>query len=152
MEKLNKTLKSAEKLGDRKLARELRLDMLSFIAKTAQTQQTGIFQVFRDNSATYPTRQNVQVERGGDGTRHEYDTGPKHPKMNSKREQVSGTLSTRYSPDHVGVQVRRLADGVVQDPYTNKIYDWNSGFKTESGEEVPGGGVALQTDLTPRNY
>jgi hypothetical protein len=48
----------------------------------------------------------------------------------------------------VGIQARRLADGVYQDPYTNKVYDWNEGFETEDGQIFGGGGVSLQTDLT----
>ena len=62
-------------------------------------------------------------------------------------EYVATHLSTRYSPDRVGVQAKRVSDGVFQDPYTNKIYDYNEGFKTEDGRDFPPGHAALQTSI-----
>lgn len=61
-------------------------------------------------------------------------------------------LSTRYDPDHPGVQLTRIGDGVWQSEMTKKIYDFNDGFKLENGKAVPGGSVAAQTDVDHLNY
>lgn len=150
MKKIQNILKMAEKANDRKLSRELRLaaiEAISEIKKEAQSTQSGIFQVFRDGIVEYPTRQNKTMERGGTAPKELYDLGPDHKKMDPKRRPHDRSLSTRYSPDRPGVQARRIADGVYQDPYTNKLYDWNDGFSTEDGEKFSGGNVSLQTDL-----
>lgn len=152
MERIKKILEQADKSGDRRLARKLRLAALEGIAdfkKTAQSMQSGIFQVFRDGITEYPTRENKTTERGGPkvNTKELYDLEPDHKKMKPERRPHDRSMSTRYSPDRVGVQARRLADGVYQDPYTNKIYDWNAGFSTEDGQKFNGGHVSLQTDM-----
>lgn len=151
MKRVAKILEEASKSGDRKLARSLRkaaLEGINEMAKEAQSKQTGIFQVFRDGITEYPTRENKLTGRGGTHNSEElYGLGPDHKKMDSSRKPHDRSLSTRYSPDRPGVQARRLADGVYQDPYTNKIYDWNEGFSTEDGQKFEGGHVALQTDL-----
>ena len=152
MERITKILEQADKSGNRKLARELRLVALEGIAeftKTAQSMQSGVFQVFRDGIVDYPTRENQLTERGGPKVKTDelYGLGPEHKKMKTKRRPHDRTMSTRYSPDRVGVQARRIADGVYQDPYTNKIYDWNEGFSTEDGQSFGGGHVSLQTDM-----
>jgi len=66
-------------------------------------------------------------------------------------KEYDRSLSTRYVPSKPGVQARRIADGVYQDPITNKTYDWNEGFKTEEGETFNGGRVSLQTDIFSRH-
>lgn len=155
MNRIAKILEQAEKSGNRKLARKLRLDALEGLVefeKKAQSAQSGIFQVFRDEVIEYPYRENKTTERGGKkvDTEKLYGLGPEHKKMDSDRRPHDRSLSTRYSPDRVGIQARRLADGVYQDPYTNKIYDWNDGFTTEDGQKFSGGHVSLQTDLTTK--
>ena len=150
MNRITNILKQAEKSGNRKLARKLRMDALDgLLEKKAQSAQSGIFQNFRDDKIEYPYRENKITERGGTRNKKEdlYNLSPEHKKMDSKRRPHDRGLSTRYSPDRVGVQARRLADGVYQDPYTNKIYDWNDGFTTEDGQKFNGGHVSLQTDL-----
>jgi hypothetical protein len=150
MERVKKILEQAEQTGNRKLARKLRLDVLESMMefeKTAQSMQSGIFQVFRDGVVDYPTRENATTERGGKAEKDLYNLEPEGKKMDSKRRPHDRSLSTRYSPDRVGVQARRIADGVYQDPYTNKLYNWNDGFKTEDGQSFGGGSVQLQTDL-----
>lgn len=57
------------------------------------------------------------------------------------------TLSTRYSPDRVGVQALRVDDDSVADPYTGKIYRKSEGYKLENGTVVPGGSISLQTKI-----
>jgi hypothetical protein len=60
---------------------------------------------------------------------------------------MEAPLSTRYSPDHPGVQVARVGEGLWQDGLTGKVYDYQAGFTTERGVKVPGGSVSGQTDL-----
>lgn len=149
MNKISKILEQTIGLDDRKISREIRLAAVSgldYIIKEAQSSQAGIFQHFRDGIIEYPTRQNTQVQRGGEAKKELYPIAS-HPKVDITEEPINRTLSTRYSPDRVGIQARRIADGVIQDPLTNKTYDWNEGFTTESGETFDGGSVELQTDF-----
>lgn len=57
----------------------------------------------------------------------------------------SHALQTRYSPDFPGVNLMRISDGVYQDMMTHKVYDFNRGFTSESGEVFLGGSTAHQT-------
>lgn len=149
MSRISNLIKEASKIEDRNLSRELRKVALEYINKSAQTQQTGIFQTFRDDIMEYPTRQSLTKERGGEVSDKKYDLNDdKKEKVDVKTREYDRSLSTRYSPDRVGIQARRLADGIYQDPYTNKTYDWNEGFKTEDGQVFGGGSVALQSNLT----
>lgn len=152
MSRVSSLLTDIEKLSDRRLSRKLRastIEVASEFIKEAQSTQTGVFQNFRDDVIEYPTRNNQTAIRGGEvDAKKLYNLSDAvTTKMDSSRKLPSNTLSTRYSPDHVGVQARRIADGVYQDPYTNKIYDWNEGFTTEDGRKYTGGHVSLQTDL-----
>jgi hypothetical protein len=146
---LNSVLKQANKLEDRKLARELRVSALYSMLKTAD----GLLQHFQGTPAEFNTREQYTAERGGkDDSSKLYGVGlPDHKKTDLSTDTFDRSLSTRYSPDRVGVQARRVSDGVSQDPVTNKIYDWNEGFKTEDGETFNGGGVSLQTDIIHRS-
>ncbi len=60
-------------------------------------------------------------------------------------------LSNRYCPDHTGVPVKRLEDGIVQCTLDNKTYNYNEGFTTMKGEKVPGGDVAQNTKTMLEN-
>jgi hypothetical protein len=144
--KVSFILKQAHNLNDKKLARQLRKDALLLINKYAE--ELGILQNTKGTPVKYETKENLTTQRGGkDNGYKKYDTGPEHQKSNLKVDEVPRSLSTRYSPDRIGVQARRISDGVYQDPITNKIYDWNEGFTTEDGQDFPGGQVSLQTDL-----
>jgi hypothetical protein len=57
------------------------------------------------------------------------------------------SLSTRYSPDRVGVQARRVDDDSVADPFTGKIYRRSEGYELENGTVIPGGSISLQTKI-----
>jgi len=150
--KIGKILKETKKLKDRNLAGKIRMSAIDAINKSAQ-QNYGILQDFDSKPNTYSTREHKQVGRGGkDDSEKLYGVGlPDHQKSDLSVDRFDRSLSTRYSPDRVGVQARRIADGVYQDPITNKIYDWNDGFKTEDGETFTGGGVALQSDIIHRS-
>lgn len=151
MKKISDILNKTARLDDRKLSRDIRLAAISgldVMIKEAQSTQAGIFQHFRDGIIEYPTRQNTMVERGGKLPKEkELYPVADHPEIDTTTREYSRSLSTRYSPDRVGIQARRLADGVYQDPYTNKIYNWNEGFTTEDGAEFNGSSVELQTDI-----
>jgi|15BtaG_2_1085339.scaffolds.fasta_scaffold06616_2 hypothetical protein len=124
---------------------------ISELHKLAASDQHGIFQHFQSNVADDATREKYLSERGGEApsrdTESLYNLSPEHKDSKVTAPEISPSLSTRYSPDRVGVQARRIGDGIMQDPYTNKIYDYNEGFKTEDGREFPGGSPSLQTDI-----
>ena len=149
MTKVSKIIAQSRKVGDRKFARQIRSSALKAIIKNAD--QYGILQGLQGGPKDYETREHKKVERGGKVDSKLYGVGlPEHKDTDLSEEKYNRSLSTRYSPDRVGVQSRRLSDGVYQDPITNKIYDWNEGFKTEDGESFSGGGVSLQTDIMYR--
>jgi len=128
--------------SSRAMERYKRLNKLATLTESTQ-----------GNSDIYNlTRERVLQERGGkDDSSLLYGVGlPEHKDVELSMRKVPRSLSTRYSPDRPGVMVSRLADGIVQDPYTNKVYNWLEGFKTESGDEFPGGSVSLQTELNHR--
>lgn len=58
---------------------------------------------------------------------------------------LEAPLQTRYPPDRPGGQMTRITDGVYQDIVTGIIYDYKAGYKTQKGNEVPGGSVENQT-------
>lgn len=144
--KVSSILKQASKLVDRKFARELRVSALYTMIKIAED---GILQHPVGTPTTYPTPKPYTVERGGkDDSDKIYGVGyGPRKKTDLSEDTYNRSLSTRYSPDRVGVQARRVSDGVYQDPITNKVYDWNEGFTTEDGQKFEGGRVSLQTDL-----
>jgi len=121
------------------------------LRKLALGDQHGAFQHFQSNVAEYATRERYLATRGGEllgrDTASLYGITPDHEDSYIPSETGATHLSTRYSPDRVGVQAMRVSDGVFQDPYTNKVYDYNEGFKTEDGREFPGGGAALQSSM-----
>ena len=150
---------SSESRSDRRAARVGFLDYCKF-EKIAQEEQHGILQHFRSENRGYPTRDQYHTMRGvpsdpspgqtpSDSSEMSrlYGVNPEHKDSELLEMNRSRSLSTRYSPDRVGVQARRVSDGVWQDPYTNRTYDYNDGFTTESGEAVPGGHVALQSHM-----
>jgi hypothetical protein len=149
--KINNILAHAKK-ADRSLARQLRkaaVEATLEMAKEASStnEQHGIFQNMQGGSQDYPTREQSTHQRGGsNGGVNKYDTGPKHEKSKISYPEAPRTLSTRYSPDRVGVQAP-TKEGIQIDPLTGKEYNWNEGFTTETGEKFPGGSVDQQTDI-----
>lgn len=122
------------------------------LSKVADREQNGIFQHFQTNVTDYATREKYLSQRGGEPVGRSTDdlyglSAEGDDSYMPEQENKVNHLSTRYSPDRPGVQTRRIADGVFQDPYTNKIYDYNDGFKTEDGREFSGGSPALQSSL-----
>lgn len=122
------------------------------LSKVADREQNGIFQHFQTNVTDYATREKYLSQRGGEPVGRSTDdlyglSAEGDDSFVPEQENKVNHLSTRYSPDRPGVQTRRIADGVFQDPYTNKIYDYNDGFKTEDGREFSGGSPAFQSSL-----
>jgi hypothetical protein len=63
---------------------------------------------------------------------------------------LEAPLNTRYCPDHPGVQIARVGEHEYQCSLDKKKYNWEAGFKLMTGEHVPGGSVAEQTQI-PHN-
>lgn len=63
----------------------------------------------------------------------------------------SHPLLTRYSPDYPGVMMLRISDGVYQDLLSKKVYDFRTGFISDTGTRYHGGSVAFQTP-SAQNY
>ena len=123
------------------------------LTKTSQ-EQHGMFQHFQSGEQEYDLREELLTQRSGDGAGRSdsdslYGVFPEQSDASNQYAEPQRSLSTRYSPDRVGVQARRVSDGVYQDPYTNKVYDYNEGFKTENGEEFSPSSVDNQTKLYP---
>ncbi len=152
--KVYEILKDINSLEDKSLIRQARRSIVTAyhgMTKFAADDQHGIFEVFQAGILDYPTREQNLTERGGESVQREklYGLSPEHKDIKIKLKEPAKSLSTRYSPDRVGIQARHISDGVYQDPYTNKIYDWNEGFTSEDGKVYPAGSVDLQSDLYP---
>lgn len=64
---------------------------------------------------------------------------------------ADGTLSTRYCPDHNGLQAIRIAEYIYQCPVDGKIYNYTNGYINYKGQQVMGGSISNQTPKTT-NY
>lgn len=62
-------------------------------------------------------------------------------------EENEASLSTRYCPDHPGVQAMPIEDGVIRCSLDGKTYNFKEGFTTEKGNVVPGTSIENQTKL-----
>lgn len=149
--KIIKIINTIDGIKNPSLARSVRtatLEGILSLFKSAQ-DQTGIMSNYNDNNAIdYTTReQYLQNRKSESFNREDLYSESDHEDVQYSEVEPSRSLSTRYSPDRVGIQVRRIGDGVYQDPYTNKVYDWNTGFKTESGDDFAGGSVDLQSKV-----
>jgi hypothetical protein len=64
---------------------------------------------------------------------------------------LESPLQTRSCPDHPGASMTRLEDHVFQCSLDKRIYDYKSGYDLLNGSKVPGGDVAMQTDVMNEN-
>jgi len=55
---------------------------------------------------------------------------------------------SRTCPEHAGALVARVGDGVWQCSLDKKVFDFNEGFTTITGEKVTGGSIASQSDFS----
>lgn len=58
---------------------------------------------------------------------------------------MEAPLSSRYCPDHPGVQIARVGEHMWQCEMDKKTYNFETGFELNNGTKVPGGDVAQQT-------
>jgi hypothetical protein len=65
--------------------------------------------------------------------------------MTKEYRILEAPLSSRYCPDHPGAQMARVGEHQFQCELDKKTYNYETGFTMNSGEKVPGGDVALQT-------
>lgn len=61
------------------------------------------------------------------------------------QQPYEGSLSTRYCPDHNGVQAIRISERIYQCPIDGKVYNYEVGYTNYQGQKVPGGSIAAQT-------
>ena len=66
-------------------------------------------------------------------------------KMAKEYKIMEAPLSTRYCPDHPGVQIARIGEHIWQCEMDKKSYNFETGFELINGNKVPGGDVAEQT-------
>lgn len=65
---------------------------------------------------------------------------------------MQSPLSTRYDPDHPGVMLNRIGEGIWQSEMTKKLYNFNEGYTLNTGVKVPGSDVSEQTQVDPREF
>lgn len=66
-------------------------------------------------------------------------------KMAKEYKIMEAPLSSRYCPDHPGVQIARIGEHIWQCEMDKKSYNFETGFELINGNKVPGGDVAEQT-------
>jgi len=66
-------------------------------------------------------------------------------KMTEVYKILEAPLSSRYCPDHPGVQIARVGEHMWQCELDKKSYNYETGFELNNGVKVPGGDVAQQT-------
>ena len=54
-------------------------------------------------------------------------------------------LSTRHCPEHPGTGVIRIGENIYQCEMDKRIYNYQEGYKTMKGNEIPGSDVSEQT-------
>jgi hypothetical protein len=59
---------------------------------------------------------------------------------------LQAPLNTRHCPDHPGVMLVRIKDGLFYCPLNSKQYDFYNGYTTEKGNNIPGTTVQQQND------
>lgn len=72
--------------------------------------------------------------------------------MTKHYDILEAPLSTRYCPDHPGVQIARIGEHMWQCEMDKKSYNFETGFELINGSKVPGGDVAQQTQSVSIPY
>lgn len=105
------------------------------------------------NVTSYSTREKALDDLKNKDVKLPYVEDPYHNNDSDKKDTKMApnlkprSLSTRYSPDRVGVQALRVDDDSIADPYTGKIYRKSEGYTLENGTVIPGGSISLQTKI-----
>lgn len=68
--------------------------------------------------------------------------------MTKQFKILESPLSSRYCPDHPGVQIARIGEHMWQCEMDKKSYNFETGFTLNNGDKVPGGDVAEQTQMS----
>lgn len=120
-------------------------------AKTDMTCQLAKFANYMDSVGLYKIADNIDETLG-------YGFFPKERPLEEESKEPElvqppreGSLSTRYCPDHIGVQAARISERVYQCPIDGKVYNYELGYENYQGQKVPGGSIAAQTP-TSSNY
>lgn len=121
------------------------------ISKRAASDQSGFFQSFQGAVLDTHTRDEYLSKKHNTPANRDHESlyglGPDHKDSEATiGVAVSPHLSTRYVPGHVGLSARRIGDGVVQNPLTGEVFDYNEGFKVGDKVYNPGD-VSMQTSL-----
>jgi hypothetical protein len=64
--------------------------------------------------------------------------------MTKKYKVLEAPLSTRYCPDHPGVQIMRIGENTWQCEMDKRIYNFDVGYDLLNGSKIPGSQVSLQ--------
>lgn len=126
--------------------------------KITQTPKTSFqitdlvkFADWLDENGFYALANKIDVSVGLVKTAEEYGYCPQVGKVKENSMPVQppqdGALSTRYCPDHIGVQAVRIDDNTIQCPLDGKEYNYETGYANYEGQIVPGGSVAAQTPM-----
>jgi hypothetical protein len=67
--------------------------------------------------------------------------------MTKTYDILEAPLSSRYCPDHPGVQIARVGEHMWQCELDKKSYNFETGFELNNGAKVPGGDVSQQTQV-----
>jgi hypothetical protein len=65
--------------------------------------------------------------------------------MTKQYNVLEAPLSSRYCPDHPGVQIARIGEHMWQCEMDKKSYNFESGYTLNNGSKVPGGAVEEQS-------
>lgn len=99
-----------------------------------------------EQSKRYDTKyhHNMQVrEPKKDQERVDFE-GRKEHHVSTYKSSADRILNQRHCPEHIGVQMGRVAESTYQCPLDNKVYNWEVGFSYD-GKQNPGGSIAAQT-------
>lgn len=72
--------------------------------------------------------------------------------MTKEYRIMEAPLSSRYCPDHPGVQITRIGEHMWQCELDKKSYNFDTGFELNNGAKVPGGDVSQQTQTVSVPY
>lgn len=72
--------------------------------------------------------------------------------MTKEYKILEAPLSSRYCPDHPGVQIARIGEHMWQCELDKKSYNFETGFELNNGSKVPGGDVSQQTQTLEIPY
>jgi len=124
--------------------------------KDVQTFSSATYDLTRlanwlDENGFYALADKVDESLGLIKTAEDYGYCPQAGKASENQPPLQpiheGSLSTRYCPDHIGVQAVRIDDHTYQCPLDGKEYNYETGYVNYEGQGVPGGSVAAQTPM-----